>query len=62
MRRIRYIVNIKRMTTSISSGALLNLRKIFGKQKVEKDSIKEKKKSQNLSTTLNTFTFMSFVA
>ena len=38
------------------------LRKIFGKQKVEKESIKEKKKYETFQQLLNTFTFMSFVA
>ena len=45
------------MTTSISSEELLKTerRKKLGKQKVEKDSIKENKKSRNLSTTYKYF-------
>ena len=51
-----------RMITSISSEALKILRKIFMKQKVEEESVKEKKNHETFQQLANFFTFTSFVA
>ena len=39
------------MTTSLSSEALSNYKKVYGKQKIKKKIAKEIRKSQNFSTT-----------